>query len=1429
MRKLSTAWLALMLCLSLQAVLTPGYASDWRTQRAASVGKTDPLAPVAAGRTVIAAADRAAVLGTGWHTSDDIAWTLQGDGSGLNVLAADERAGYAWRTVTTLAEPGFETSAWIGNACASQDVLVVAYAPREFTNHADLSERGAFVATVDLRTGQVNKLPVTASTAYFSPACGTGGSAVVTQEGGEVLRATRLVQIDVATGRIQRRITVKGQLTSAVPTAQGIVAADSGALVRVDPAGRLHRLVRTEGVPFDVTAAADGSVVFLEHVGTEARVRRVPVETLRRPAPRTVAPLVATGPLTATSLVRSGYGSVFVTSAFATAGLRSRGVTPVAASAGSFASTRGRLFTRARELRPGSFSAAGANPAAALRVDGFVTQTRRNVAFDAVPTTPDVLGAGTREGPVLLQRTSTVPESDPTGRAAFATAGSPTVPAEAERTCSVARNDPKNQAMQPKPRQVEWAADQAVKGLLTVSRPKNWKNLGMPAYTPQGLFPMRALAGGGQVPAQILLGVMMQESNLWEASRHALPGVTGNPLIGNYYGLPLNASSDAWAVNFSQADCGYGVTQFTDGMRLAGKTLPGEVALPYQTQRAVALDFAANVAAGLRLLQDKWNQTYDAGMRINNADPSRIENWFFAVWAYNSGMHALTDASKNDGAWGVGWLNNPANPRYPANRTAFLDNNNASDAAHPQDWPYPEKVIGFAAAPVQLLESPGVYVPAYRAASWNPSTDANGVNHSGEENRTNAKPPINQFCDATVSCFPGSKYTPNAPDVSGEPAGPCAHENAALQYDLKCWYHGPSTWKPDCAATCGYEFIRFSPGYAYQDDATTYAPLCSSAGLPTGAKIIDDVPNGTLSVRPNCNRFWTQAGTFTLNFKPAADGTYPGKIDFHQIGGGFGGHFWFAHTRTSGPLDVSATWKMSTTRTGPMEVLVALPEQGAETSFATYTIATATGPVTRVVKQAGGSTTRWASLGAFSFKGYPQVSLTSVTANGTGDQDIAFDAVAFVPMTGTFKSQSVEAVSEFDEDQNLDTSDTTSWMGGPLAGRSSLHDWGLSTSGAILAAPGCGQVASHCVGPATANAALVWKAQVDAAGTDPVNHPPGTSLGTWIGFAQKYTDRPTSTTRPSWFSDDNRFKIREKISATYLVDRSNKIIPGSEWLDFEERTGNTHLPEFLTSMIKAIQTDYGIAPPDMTYTTTDLNSHDGVSRTSNPLVTGVLPGRAYAYAADYPWLGTVANQGGTCLAAAYTSGGSIGYRAFIGAQDGVPTGRFASWVDTLRNSTQVPYEVVQMMDDVNGMLFANGVPGFSGSAFNVAPPIWLNLSVGFCPDGTIQQVNGLPILRVSYMPDVYLYHNDKAMTLTGAVAAAGDPVFKGDFRDFSAAPLPSVSSAFGSCDANTGRAGNPWDMTPVPFSGGDNAGYDPATAHSCLDASAPMDPTRSSP
>ncbi len=168
-------------------------------------------------------------------------------------------------------------------------------------------------------------------------------------------------------------------------------------------------------------------------------------------------------------------------------------------------------------------------------------------------------------------------------------------------------------------------------------------------------------------------------------------------------------------------------------------------------------------------------------------------------------------------------------------------------------------------------------------------------------------------------------------------------------------------------------------------------------------------------------------------------------MDFHQLGAGFGGHFWFAHSRKqSDKMKVSVTWKLDHELDSPAQVLVHLPDHGPQSKKATYEIHTARGVRTKVVSQPSGQN-RWVSLGVF--KDAPKVTLSSVTTDGTGDDDIAFDAMAVVPMPGSYVEHTVDAVAVFDENQDLDTPLTTSWISRIMANRKSLYDWGKKTSG----------------------------------------------------------------------------------------------------------------------------------------------------------------------------------------------------------------------------------------------------------------------------------------------------------------------------------------------------------------------------------------------
>jgi hypothetical protein len=949
-------------------------------------------------------ARRAKLLGTSWKKSGDVAWTTSGDAEGFHVLAARKKDGYTWRTAASLSEPGLDADAWIGNTCVtgSGTRAVVVYAPRTFTNKPQLMARGGFTAIVDLTNGRVTKLGLKASLSYYNPGCGTGETVVLTQSGGDDLPGTRLIRLDASTGELSKPVELEGQFTSAVPVAGGAMAAAVGTqVVRIDAHGRRASLVRTDGVPYRLTPDGDDGLTFLDKQGLTSKVKRITATAVTHPAAqRTRAAVLAHGRATEIGLTRSA-GTVFLTGASdQTVGqlpalVRRLASTPkdvTVSSRGdavltrtSWADGKGALLQPGEATEARTVSMAMTTRGTGGKISFTVDPTRRVSTHAAQGRDPS---PGLLTGPGKTKRTLSA-----------AAAGDPSNPVEEERTCSVPRNDPRNQAMQPKPRQVEWAVNMAVKGLLNthISRPANWKNLGMPAYQPQTLFPNPALSGGGRAIAQVMLGVTTQESNMWQAARSAVPGVTASPLIGNYYGIDLydGDSANDWDVNFAKADCGYGITQITDHMRMAGREDGhGGEAWPYQKQRAAALDYTANIAAGLQTLVSKWNETRAAGLIANHGANGRPENWYFALWAYNSGFHPKGTAGS---PWGLGWANNPANPEWDAGRLPFMENaagnDDASAAARPQNWPYQEKVLGFAAHPPSFLESPGVMVPAFRQSTWNGTGDAVTVKGSAKYNRANVKAPEGAFCDSSNSCTP-SRISDGASNDSAT-SGPCGRE------DFKCWWNKPVTWKSDCVDTCGFEFIRFGESMPEEADGTAYPPVCTTTGLPSNALIVDDVPAGTPVVRPGCTNSWKNSGSFNFNFaNNAVEVVYPAKVDLHQLGAGFGGHFYFGHTRADDAkgqrLKITGSWKLNDKLTGQAKVMVHLPDHGAQTKYATYEIETAHGTEKRTISQPGDGN-RWVSLGAYRFDNAAQVRLTTITPDGTGDQDIAFDAVAFVP------------------------------------------------------------------------------------------------------------------------------------------------------------------------------------------------------------------------------------------------------------------------------------------------------------------------------------------------------------------------------------------------------------------------------------------------
>ncbi|MEU5343583.1 MULTISPECIES: SGNH/GDSL hydrolase family protein [unclassified Streptomyces] len=966
--------------------------------------QTEKAATAAPDPAAVPAEQRSRLLGKDWRASADRAWTTSSDAQGFHLLTADKDDGYQWKTAASLSEPGLETDAWIGNACvtASGKHAVVVYAPRTFTNKPELMTRGAFTAVVDLTSGKVTKLAVQSSLAYFSPGCGRGEDAVVSQFADDTAKenATRLVTIDAEAGKAGKPLKLKGQVTSAVPYRDGIAAADGYRVVAIGARGQRTPLATTSGVPFQLRTDRDGGLVFLDHTandrGTVKRVHAGRTSTL------------ATGRFTDVDLTSSAAGTVFITGKAKTSRTLPGAVKNPGVAKDATASTRGQavIVSRWQDTKkpPQGADALSVRP---VSTSILTLATGRTAKLTASPGDKPVSDAripqGKNTSPALTAGAGT-PKAQRSAAAA-----SPSDPVEDERTCAVPRGSVAKQALQPTPRQVEWAVNQAVIDSLDtwVTRPSNWNGTGMSGYSPQVLFPLRTLEGDPNgvpdrpdewhIPSQIMLGITAQESNMWQATRTVVPGVTGNPLIGNYYGIKYAADGnqgDPWGINWAKADCGYGITQVTDGMRKADTNLTGA------QKEGAALDYTANIAYGADILASKWNQTRKAGMTVNDGKPKYIENWFFALWAYNSGFYPQSEAGNNGGKWGVGWTNNPANPLWKENRTPFLENSTGGDdyshAAHPQDWPYQEKVIGWAARPISAMFKPGDMQAGYRAAWWNSNQD-----------RTTAKPPIALFCTEANDCD-NDKIHEGTSNQTGQ--GPCTLPGDPNESDplyLKCWWHDDVKWK-DCSSTaqCGNPVHRFNNAdYPEQpNENSSYPPRCSS-GLPAGTLVVDDIKQGTTPAgQPGhtCGAS-TSAGKFEFNFTNS-NGTYPGKIDLHQIGAGYGDHFWFTHTRQAASTDgtrlkTTGTWTLERDLNEWVRIMVHVPDHGAHTQQARYDIDTGSGQVSRhrTIGQKHKANS-WVSLGVYKVNGKPRVELTSQTLDGTGDEDVAWDAVAFQPI-----------------------------------------------------------------------------------------------------------------------------------------------------------------------------------------------------------------------------------------------------------------------------------------------------------------------------------------------------------------------------------------------------------------------------------------------
>jgi hypothetical protein len=1004
----------------------PAFASADGT--AAPASTVTPSAAPAKTPGPVRLADPSKMLPGGWQHSSDEAVTVVGDGTGLHVLAASEASGYSWQSVATLGKPAVQTDLWIGQACmtASGNTAVVVYAPEQVTNTAEAQGVLGRAAVVNLHTGAVKELGGGFSVAYFNPGCGAGNTAVLTEGGwaDDTSRApasTTLATVNTSAGTITSTVRVPGQITSAVPYDGRIAAAGGKGLEEISSTGKTSLLTETATVPYQLAPDASGNLGYQTVSGHQVHVWNLAAGRAHEVASAAVG----------TVELRQTGGRVTLIGPAASKlhGLPAQWTAVDAPATAQPSSTGALVVDSASSVAPAKGQKTQPDAPQPVGIHAQLLGGSRQGATFEIPTTAARIPAATGT-------------AAPGTRASHATAatagGSPSSPVSDDRTCGIPLNDPHVQAYQPTFQQVEWAADQAVQGTLTNARPAGLYGSSLTSYTPQGMFPLPAVAGGGTLPAQVLLGVMTQESNLRQASQHVVQGQTSNPLTSfNWYGNWINGeTTDTGMVNWTASDCGYGIAQITSGMCQAlGQNSDPEceyqAPMSSQEQTAVAVDYQANIAAGAQMLINDWNELWNDGIKPNNLNPATnsatndstyVDNWYMTLWAYNSGLEPGTAGLGNstgctpgptctdgDGNWGLGYADNPINPAYPPDRPTFATSGaNAApggasysaawDESHPQYWPYQDKVLGWAFDAVTLYDySKGADVQAF---AW-----AKG---------TYQAPPIDLWCTSQNSCVAAGVDTTQ----------PTGLDSCVLQsiYVDHCWWHvaPQDTWSiqvptSSCSA-CGLQQLTYAAGAqdpGAEPIAGHFAQSCTEYPLPANAVIVGDGGQAALGC-PGQN--WTSAGSMSWNFAPDSNGNYSSKIDFDQIGAGFGGHFWFGYTTPNNAASeasivpapgtqnqaITGTWTPPSSVTGWTDVQVAIPSYGANATDANYKVSPGGGLPTRNVQinqSATSGTNTWVDLGDFYLGSGAHVSLSNVTPDLNNGVDIAWDAAAFIAVS----------------------------------------------------------------------------------------------------------------------------------------------------------------------------------------------------------------------------------------------------------------------------------------------------------------------------------------------------------------------------------------------------------------------------------------------
>ena len=161
----------------------------------------------------------------------------------------------------------------------------------------------------------------------------------------------------------------------------------------------------------------------------------------------------------------------------------------------------------------------------------------------------------------------------------------------------------------------------------------------------------RQLSPGAAIPDALLHAIGWIESRLTQAAAHVPFEGTGAVLISS--------------------SCAYGLMQVASFFSNEGD-------VPSRAEALAGTHYAFNIAAGARILVEKWAQ--DLFPVVGLGQPEMIESWYYATWAYN------------------GWAlaNHPAGPEVDPFRAPY-----ACDGPF-NGYPYQELVLGCVVQPPRL-------------------------------------------------------------------------------------------------------------------------------------------------------------------------------------------------------------------------------------------------------------------------------------------------------------------------------------------------------------------------------------------------------------------------------------------------------------------------------------------------------------------------------------------------------------------------------------------------------------------------------------------------------------------------------------------------------------------------------------------------------